>query len=301
MHHHNSALQLRRKVFGLDGVPSLSSELALAHLHSLRNQLDEASELLAHIVPSLTSQLGPDDKTRLAALHELAVIERKKLNYPLAKTYYQDVFDRSRDSHGDADPLTSQAIMGLAEVAGNLDGPAAAVPMLEQAVGVFEKAHGKNSIAHLVVRGRLGEALLASEQFELAESVLSDVLESRRKVIGPNHPTNFSILSWLADCWQAKGKYMDAEPAYREAIVGYEAAKLTESPLIARTQTKLGNCLIRLGRFDEAEEVLLDADKRFSNLQSVRPEWPKSNRRALFDLYEAWHRPDDAAIYNSMP
>ena len=298
MQHHTSSLNLRRKVLGAEAVPSLSSELALAHLHSLRNQLDEANELLAHAVPSLTSKLGPDDKTRLAALHELAVIERKKQNYQLAKTYYQEVFDRSRASLGDADPLTSQAIMGLAEIEGNLSGPAAAVPMLEQAVSVFEKAHGENSIAHLVVRGRLGEALLASEQFERAESLLSDVLEQRRKVIGPLHPTNFSILGWLADCWQARGKYEEAEIAYRDAILGYESAKLADSPLIARTQTRLGNCLVRLGRFSHAEEVLLDAELRFGKLQAVRSEWPTSNRQAISELYQAWKLHDEAAKNN---
>lgn len=299
--HHRSALQLRRKVLGVEAVLSLSSELALAHLHSLRNQLDEATELLAHAVPSLTQQLGPDERTRLAALHELAVIERKKQNFQQAKDYYQEVFDRSKASLGDADPLTSQAILGLAEVAGNISGPAAAVPMLEQAASVVERAHGENSIAHLVIRGRLGEALLASEQFELAESVLSDVLESRRKVIGPLHPTNFSIQGWLADCWQARGKYDDAEVAYREAIAGYEAAKLRDSPLIARTQTRLGNCLVQLGRYSPAEEVLLDAEMRFAKLQSVRPEWPTSNHRALFELYKAWKKPEEATKFSPKP
>jgi eukaryotic-like serine/threonine-protein kinase len=289
--HHRSALTLRRHVLGAEAEATLSSELALAHLHSLRNQLDESSELLAHAVPSLTTKLGPDNKTRLSALHELAVIERKRQNYQIAKTYYQEVLDRSSASLGDSDPLTSQAILGLAEIEGNLSGPAAAVPMLERAVSVVEKAHGENSIAHLVVRGRLGEALLASEKFERAESVLSDVLEMRRKVIGPNHPTNFSILGWLADCWQARGKYEEAELAYRDAIAGYEAAKLSDSPLIARTQTRLGNCLVRLGRFSQAEEVLLDAETRFAGLQSVRSEWPESNRRAISELYLAWKRP----------
>jgi tetratricopeptide (TPR) repeat protein len=236
---------------------------------------------------------APEETVKAA----LQAIERKQQHLDVALNLYQEVFDRSLESLGESHELTSQAAMGLAEVTGNLKGVAYAIPMLERAVEVVEKAHGTNSVAHLVVRGRLGEALLTSGQFDRAEPILQSVLDDRRRVIGPAHPTNFSILGWLADCWQANGELERAKTAYRESIDGYQAANMSDSPLIARTETRLGTCLTKLKEFDEAEQVLLDAESRFAKIKSLRPEWIPLNRRAIYELYQAWNRKEDAMKY----
>jgi serine/threonine-protein kinase len=87
----------------------------------------------------------------------------------------------------------------------------------------------------------------------------------------------------------------DAEPALREALALRQQHLPAGAPLTAGAASALGDCLIALGRFTEAEQYLLEAD---TVLQS-NPQSPARRRRETIErlvrLYEQWNKPNAAA------
>ena len=51
-----------------------------------------------------------------------------------------------------------------------------------------------------------------------AEPLLKEALETRQKVLGPEHPDTVRSLNSLAEIYQAMGEYAKAEPLLQEAL-----------------------------------------------------------------------------------
>jgi hypothetical protein len=67
--------------------------------------------------------------------------------------------------------------------------------------------------------------------------------------------------------------------------------------MIQRSRSHLGACLFKLKRFREAEEQLLPA---YAGLKVTRSAWHALTRQTasrLRELYEAWGKPSQAALY----
>ncbi len=98
-----------------------------------------------------------------------------------------------------------------------------------------------------------------------------------------------------------KGSAREAEPLLRESLATW-LAKV--GPADNRTQgarRELGACLTRLGKYQEAETVLLEA---YRNL-AVRTDFWGAKRRGqvanlLVALYRRWGKPADAAKYRAL-
>ena len=82
------------------------------------------------------------------------------------------------------------------------------------------------------------------------------------------------------------------EPLLREALALRQHALPEGHWHIAEAQSLLGRCLTGLGRYDEAEPLLLAA---YAGLQATRGDQDAHTaqaREALVALYEAWDRPE---------
>ena len=66
------------------------------------------------------------------------------------------------------------------------------------------------------------------------------------------------------------------------------------------TSLPLPKLLIELGRFEEAEELLLESFSRVRDGEVRHPVLSRETLTRIIDLYEAWGRPDAAAPYLDM-
>ena len=89
-------------------------------------------------------------------------------------------------------------------------------------------------------------------------------------------------------------KAQEAEPMARRAV---EIAAARMGPGHTDTGTyrmQLGACLVSLGRYDEAEKELLEANKILQPYLSKGNKNSMATVRHLMKLYDAWGKPDRA-------
>jgi hypothetical protein len=95
------------------------------------------------------------------------------------------------------------------------------------------------------------------------------------------------------------GHAAEAESWFRRSL---EARRRTgDLSLIAESQGELGACLVQLGRYAEAEELLLEAHR------TIRPSGPapsksmaRANLERIIALYDRWKKPLRAAEFRSL-
>jgi tetratricopeptide (TPR) repeat protein len=98
----------------------------------------------------------------------------------------------------------------------------------------------------------------------------------------------------------SKGRPDQAEPMLREALAIREAELGDFANLIAEAQGALGACLSALGRYEEAESLLLRGQATLLKPQRPDQERLKKVREHLLTLYTAWNKPTKAAEYRAL-
>ncbi len=136
--------------------------------------------------------------------------------------------------------------------------------------------------------------------FDVAEA---HFLEARRRAaatLGDTHPESLKAGLYLGMFRIAQSRHADAmaelepiEAAVRTAFPGSNAYR------VANLLSSLGRAKAALGSFKEAERRLLEADQIFGEAPGPNPNDGRDCRRALVDLYEAWHLAEPAGGYDA--
>ena len=93
-----------------------------------------------------------------------------------------------------------------------------------------------------------------------------------------------------------RGNPGEAEELLRHSLAIYREAT-PDTARIARAQTFLGASLIALGRFAEAEPLLLAGRAALVAERGAAHRWTSDAERNLVALYDTWGRPAEAERY----
>src|SRR5262249_13649374 len=126
-------------------------------------------------------------------------------------------------------------------------------------------------------------------------------LDIRRKYCRPGHPLLASPLLNLAQVLAARGEFAGALPLLREylEIRGKTLPPGGRDAAYFRAQCKLGECLTELGRFDEAEQPLLESLDGLQGLPEISVEQKQRFANCLVHLYKSWNKPEQAAAWRT--
>jgi serine/threonine-protein kinase len=104
-----------------------------------------------------------------------------------------------------------------------------------------------------------------------------------------------SALAYYAESLIASGRAGMGESAARECIAIRERALDAQDQwLTTNARSLLGAALAGQGRFEEAEAILLDADRALRSSILVPAENQRKARERIVALYEAWGKPERA-------
>ena len=122
----------------------------------------------------------------------------------------------------------------------------------------------------------------------------TEALEMRRRLLGDDHPRVAASLSNLAAIWAEQGDYVGAEPSLREALDMRIRLNGPDAWQTGDTHCHLGYCLMKLGRYDEAEQELLAAWR--SLVDGLGEEHFRTQRaiERLVVLYDERNAPEQA-------
>jgi tetratricopeptide (TPR) repeat protein len=111
----------------------------------------------------------------------------------------------------------------------------------------------------------LGSMYLALHKFAESEELLTRAVELRRKLYGEDHASYASALFTLSDVTSSIHGPEVAVPMYRQVLDIQQRRLVPGHYYIARTRHRLGQCLVRLKQWDEAEQLLRQAITEFND------------------------------------
>jgi serine/threonine protein kinase/tetratricopeptide (TPR) repeat protein len=261
------ALAIRRKVLGDEHGETANSLSGVGSVLRLRGDLAGAETLLKQSRELNWKARGADHPNSGMSLHDLGLIATTRGDYPSALSQFRQTLEIHRKALGDRHPNVAMALNSIAHVLllqGRYDEAASA---LQEALDIARPALGSDHQLVAIYTINLASVQLARKQPSAAEALLPEGLRVRAQAptLVPSRRRTF-----LEDDWS-----------------------------LGATKSLLGAALATLGRYDEAEAVLLDARRDLESLPALRDAEMKATVARLAGLYAAWGKDDRAAAYRA--
>ncbi len=266
-----------------------------------RREYAEAEDVIREAL-SIQRELLDGDAPELAAtLNNLAWVLHNLGEYVPAERLYREALDVRRRAYGEEHP----------EVALNLDNLAGALAaqrryteaeqLYRRALAIRRKLLGDMHPNVATSMHYLGWLVHCEDRYAEAEELYREALAIRRATLPETHPDIARTLGLLGRVLVDSGRPAAAEPVLRECL-RFDREALSEGKWqsAAAIESVLGGCLTALGRYAEAEQLLL------SSYPAVEQRHGKKHTRTLgalqriADLYEAWGKPDEAARFRAL-
>jgi len=217
--------------------------------------LDGAERVFREKVEAVSQFYGPGSEQTVGALRQLGDTERLRGNLQGAEADLRRALAISEKLPPGQDLEQSHTLNNLA--------------IVEQVNGDLEEAeqHSRRAVAingkypaqaneTLTMRANLALILTDRGKDAEAESILSDVLEKRRKLVGENNPQVPIFIRHLALVIAKEGRYREAEQLARDAVARYRKLFGPEHPETLQAISVLGVVLGDEGSLQESEALL---------------------------------------------
>lgn len=233
------------------------------------------------------------------ALNNLGVIVQDLGNLAESEAIAQEVLDIRLALMPETDVLIPLSLNNLGRAQELLGRQEEAGASYLRAIELHQR-HGADHPYYATAMNNLGIIRTRQRRFEEGLALFEASLEMRRRVYGESHSEIANSLSNIASLHLFAGRASDAEPLTAQALAMTQRIHPSGHWYVAVLQYLRGQCLVRLGRFEEAERLECEA---LACLQAAFGDSHHRTRRAmreLIDLYTAWNRPDQAAVYEAM-
>ncbi len=286
----SKCLAIRREIF--DGPhPSLANNLSnLGSISYYVGDFAKAEQLFRQALEMERHLLGPEHPLLATIMMNLGAVFGMQSKHTAAEATFREALEIQRNSLGDNHPSVATTMDFLARSLydqGNLD---AAEPLYRQALQIRHETLGRT-------HDRVGEslynlALLLKKKGDLdeAERLFREALGVMRQVFGDVHPGMAIILKNLASLRCDRGDEPEAIRLFGEAAGIYEQTVGADHWEAASLKSAWGACLTHIGRYEEAEKLLLVARAGLTTQFGEEHEYTKEAMERLAQLYQVWRR-----------
>ena len=253
---------------------------------------------------------GWEDERVAQTLNDLGVLLRERGDYAAAGPLLRDALATRRRLFGNEHKDVAVTLVELGRVYCDQGLNNLAEPLLREALEIRRAVLGEDHRETATSMSDLGLLLRDLGDLAGAKSLLSQSLETTRKALGADHANSATALANLALILAQEGDYLarvriaegdaaGAEPLLRRALEMRQRAFPDSDWRVGAARSLLGAALTALGRFEEAETMLLDAEKSLKPGLSPEGRDASATRERLAVLYESWGRPEKAAAYRT--
>ena len=260
------ALAIRRKVLGDEHRETATSLSDLASVLRLNGDLAGAESLLRQcleIEPQDARRGSSEHRPRRCTISALIAGDAGATILPPNRCSARP-WSCSRKALGDEHPIVAATLNSLSRAL-RRTGSATTKPRprLQDALNIALPALGSDHQLVAIYTINLASVQLARNEAAAAEALLRQALPIRIRAPGivPSRRRTFAEDDWS----------------------------------VGATKSLLGAALTAQARYDEAEAVLLDANRDFKDLPGPKDRDARTTLTRLVALYEAWGRPDKAA------
>ncbi|MCH8150401.1 MAG: tetratricopeptide repeat protein [Planctomycetes bacterium] len=295
------SVALMRTLKGDDSTELATAQGNLAVLLYAKGDLAGAEVLFRVTLAHDRIHLEPDDPDIVFSLVNLAALTSANEHYDDAIALYREALDLLQKLFGeDAHPLIGTVMRGLAISLESMEDFDAAEQMYRKSIAVSRTLLGEDHPDVAEGMSNLGTMLReAKRNLPEAEQLLTDALAMRRKLFGPDHPNVAVTQNDLARLKHVKGENKAAEDMHREAIAILGKTFPDDHWEIAYVESSLGETLIALRRFEEAQRLLIRSHAIIEAERGATHAATRNAVKRIGDLYNAWHTAEPGKGYDA--
>lgn len=287
-----AALDGRRRSLGDDHADTLMSINNLGFLYHDEGRLAAAEPFYREVLKRARAILGNEHPDTLVYINNMAGLLQEQGHPEEAGPMYRDVVEQLKRTLGDEHPQTMVATNGLASWLGSQRRFSEAEQLLKKVLEVDERVLGSDHPETLLINNNIGFELQSQGKVAEAETYYQRALSGRRRVLGADHPDTLVSMNNLAAVLRAEKKWLDAERLLREAVSGFERSVGKTHWHTGGVHLQLGQTLVELGRFSDAEAELLEAHRVLKDAEGAPPSLGRKSADALVSLYHSWAAAD---------
>ena len=302
------ALEMRRRLLGEHGDVAVTL-VELGRVYQDQRLYERADPLLRESLDIRRTVLGERHPETPVSMSAVASVLRLNGDVAGAETLLRQGLEVNRETRGPEHANTGTTLHDLAVVVATRGDHAAAESLFRQALSIERAALGDRHPSVAASLNGLSRVLVASGRLDEAAVALQDALQTARLAFRSDHQLVAIYAANLAAVHLA-GQHADAaEPLLREALriralsPGLVPTRrrtfLEDDWTVGGIKSLLGETLTALGRYEEAEMVLLDARRDLAALPSPPRRDVDATADRLITLYRAWGKPDKASAVRS--
>jgi serine/threonine protein kinase/Tfp pilus assembly protein PilF len=288
------ALAIRRKLLGSEDKDVAVTLVELARAYEDRGWLARAEPLLRESLAIRRKRLGEEHGETAVSLNDLALLLWERGDLAGAEPLLRQALAIDENRFGEGHTSVASALGNLALVLSDEGRSAEAEPLLRRALAIQRRALGDKHPSLATWLNNLAHTLRERGDYDGAEARIRQALAIARPAYGDAHPLVALFQVNLARVELARGRPALAEPLLRQSLGCFRRVAAPGDWRIAVTESLLGSALTALGRYPEAESLLLDASPTLEPKEGTpghKGRDARANRERLAALYAAWGRP----------
>jgi eukaryotic-like serine/threonine-protein kinase len=297
---HRAGLRINRAV--LDPMhPGIAINLStLGSLHLRKGDLRAAEPLFRESVELRRAIYGAGHPSLGVGLNNLAALLRHTDDLDGAEQAIRESLAISRKALGPEHPHVASSMSVLATILRNQGDYAAAEPLFLEVLELNRRRYGDTHVYNSITLDAYAAMLLARGDLEDAERVQREALDVARRVFGDEHLQVARTTSHLAAIVQRRGDHVRALELHRQAVALMVRLGSPDPASLASARVGLASCLTGLGRYPEAEPLLLQSYQTLHDTQGPGGRTTRAAMAALAALYEAWGKPAEQGRYQAL-
>jgi eukaryotic-like serine/threonine-protein kinase len=303
------SLNMRRKLLGSEHADVAVTLVELGRVYQDQGFNQRADPLLRESLAIRTKVLGEGHPETAVSLNAVGSVLRLNGDLTGAESLLRQSFELNRKTRGEYHANTGTSLHDLGLIAASRGDYASAESLFRQALVTMRTALGDTHPVVAMTLNSLSRVLAGQGRYDEAVAALQSALDISRPALGRDHQLVAIYTINLASVHLARRDAATAEPLIREGLrIRLLAPGLVPSRRrtfveddwsIGATKSLLGAALMARAQFPEAEAVLLDALHDLRATPSARRRDVTDTLTRLIQLYEAWHKPDQAVVYRA--
>jgi serine/threonine protein kinase len=256
---HEQTLRLRKVKLGPDHPETLLSMRNLANAYRESGQISEAISLQAEAFNLYRTKLGPDHPGTLFCMNSLATTYWTAGRYAEAISLYEEQLKLTRVKLGPDHHGTISNMGNLAMAYGDAGRLSEAISLQEETLRLQKSKLGPDHIDTLATLDNLAEEYLYAGRIAESLAAYEEALKRMKSKLEPGHFLTLDTMRGLARARMARHEYAAAEKVLGETLAAADKRR-ADNPLEgASVRAILGDCLVRQGKYHEAEAVMRNA------------------------------------------
>ena len=295
----DEALAIRRRRLGDEHRDVAVTLVELGRAHAESGHLDRAEPLFRSALAIRRKVFGEVHRDTATSLSSLGLLLWERGDLAGAESHLRQAMTITRKVLPDDHPDLSSSINNVALVAQARGDYATAEALFLHSLALDRHTLGEQHVNVALAFNNLSHPLREQGRYVEAAAALDKAIAIARSTKGDDHPTMAMVMVNRARVHLARGEARAAAPLLERALLIRQRVFREDDWRVAVTKSYLGEALTTLARHQEAEALLVDAHRMLKDVDARRKD-AQGNITRLIALYEAWGRPDRAAMYRSL-